>query len=69
MIDQAGHSPEVILGDDGVLAQMTKALVERVLGAELAHHLKTGRGPIGGLEGEAAAAPANCRNGYAPRPC
>ncbi len=64
LIEQTGHSPEVILGDGGVLAQMTKALVERVLGAELAHHLKTGRGPVGGLEGEAAAAPPNCRNGY-----
>ncbi len=64
LIEQTGHSPEVILGDGGVLAQMTKALVERVLGVELAHHLKTGSGPIGGLEGEAAAVPANCRNGY-----
>ena len=64
LIEQTGHSPEVILGDGGVLAQMTKALVERVLGAELAHHLKTGSGPVGGLEGGAAAVPANCRNGY-----
>ena len=64
LIEQTGHSPEVILGDGGVLAQMTKALVERVLGAELAHHLKTGRGPTGGLEEAAAAVPANCRNGY-----
>jgi len=64
LIEQTGHSPEVILGDGGVLAQMTKALVERVLGAELAHHLKTGRGPVAGLEAEAATVPANCRNGY-----
>jgi len=64
LIEQTGHSPEVILGDGGVLAQMTKALVERVLGAELAHHLKTGRGPVGGPEEAAAALPANCRNGY-----
>jgi transposase-like protein len=69
LIEQACHSPEVILGDDGLLAQMTKALVERVLGAELAHHLKTGSGTVGGLECAAAAVPANCRNGYAPRPC
>jgi len=69
LIEQACHSPEVILGNDGLLAQMTKALVERVLGAELAHHLKTGSGTVGGLECEAAAVPANCRNGYAPRPC
>ena len=52
------------MGEQGLLAQMTKALVERVLGAELAHHLKTGRGPVGGLEEAAAAVPANCRNGY-----
>lgn len=43
LIEQTGHSPEVILGEGGVLAQMTKALVERVLGAELTHHLKSGR--------------------------
>jgi hypothetical protein len=48
---------------------MTKALVERVLSAELAHHLKTGRGPVGGLEVAAPAVPENCNNGYAPRPC
>lgn len=62
LIEQTGHSPEVILGDGGVLAQMTKALVERVLGAELTHHLKTGYCANAGEQ--TAAAPANCRNGY-----
>ena len=66
LIEQTGHSPEVIWGDGGVLAQMTKALVERVLGAELAHHLKTVRGPTGGLEAGAATVSANCRNGHRP---
>jgi putative transposase len=64
LIEQTGHSPEVILGEGGVLAQMTKALVERVLGAELTHHLKTGRGPAAEAGQEEAAVPANCRNGY-----
>jgi hypothetical protein len=44
---RSGHSPEAIMGEQGLLAQMTKALGERVLGAELTHHLKTGRSPGG----------------------
>src|SRR5712672_857933 len=62
-----GHSPEAILGKEGLLAQLTKALVERVLGAELTHHLKTGRSPAGGEGGKPEAVPegaANCRNGF-----
>ena len=67
LIEQTGHSPEVILGDQGVLAQLTRALVERVLGAELTHHLKTGRSPTGELldeDGARAEAAGNCRNGF-----
>lgn len=65
LIEQTGHSPEAILGEGGVLARMTKALVERVLGAELTHHLQTGRGPLGeALQQPEAGAPANCRNGF-----
>ncbi len=45
LIAKSGHSPEAIMGDQGLLAQLTKRLVERVLGAELTHHLKTGRNP------------------------
>lgn len=67
LIAQHGHSPEAILGEGGLLAQLSKALVERVLGAELTHHLKTGRGPLaeagGGAEGAEQAA-GNCRNGF-----
>ena len=70
LIAQHGHSPEAILGERGLLAQLTKALVERVLGAELTHHLKTGRGPleeaVAGPEGAVQAA-ANCRNGLSPK--
>jgi transposase-like protein len=67
LIAETGHSPEVILGDGGVLAQMTKALIERVLGAELTHHLKTGRLPSGEMldePGQRAGPDGNCRNGY-----
>ena len=58
------------MGERGLLAQWTKALVERVLGAEWTHHLKTGRGPleeaVAGPEGAAQAA-GNCRNGLRPK--
>lgn len=67
LIAQTGHSPEVIMGEHGLLAQMTKALIERVLGAELIHHLKTGRGPSEPLLdefGQRAEPDGNCRNGF-----
>lgn len=75
ILAQTGYSPEVIMGSQGLLAQLTKQLVERVLGAELTHHIKTGRGPTAGgdLEGGPTAGegfesskegPANCRNGF-----
>ena len=67
LIAEHGHTPEAILGKEGLLAQLTKALVERVLGAELSHHLKTGRSPTGGGAGEPEAVSqgaANCRNGF-----
>lgn len=50
--------PEDLTGKDGLLAQLTKRLVERALGAELTHHL--GYAPGGQVEGEGE----NCRNGY-----
>ena len=59
MIDRwlAEHyeQPSDILGKAGLLAQLTKAVVERALGAELTHHLGYAHGgePDGG----------NCRNG------
>ena len=33
------HKPDDLLGDDGLLQQLTKALVERALQGELTHHL------------------------------
>ena len=67
LIAQTGHSPEAIMGEQGVLAQMTRRLIERVLGAELVHHLKTGRSPTEAVldeQGERAEAGGNCRNGF-----
>ena len=49
--------PQDILGKEGWLAQLTKAVVERALSAELTHHL--GYAP-GGAPAEAR---GNCRNG------
>lgn len=67
LIAEHGHSPEAILGKEGLLAQLTKALLERVLGAELTHHLKTGRSPMESDSGEAEAVrdgAGDCRNGF-----
>ena len=61
MIDQwlAEHyrTPDDILGKEGLLAQLTRAVVERALGAELTQHL----GCVPG--GNPAPAGGNCRNG------
>jgi putative transposase len=61
VIDQwlAEHykQPSDIMGKEGLLAQLTKAVVERALGAELTHHL--GYAP-GGSPSEDG---GNCRNG------
>lgn len=54
LIARSGHSPEAIM-------------VERVLGAELTHHLKTGRSPSGEVldeAGQRAEAGGNCHNGF-----
>lgn len=67
LIAQHGHSPEAILGEQGLLAQLTKALVERALGAELTHHLQTGSRPTGDAAGareSGSQEAANCRNGF-----
>ena len=62
-----GHTPEAIFGEKGLVALLTKTLVERALGAELTYHLKTGRSATE-LEGDEPASPsegpANCRNGF-----
>ena len=55
-IDEHYERPEDILGKEGLLAQLTKAVVERALGAELTHHLGYAQGGSSTQEG-------NCRNG------
>ena len=61
LIDQwiAEHyqKPEDIMGREGLLAQLTKAVVERALSAELTHHLGYARGGAPAEDG------GNCRNG------
>ena len=51
------REPEDILGREGLLAQLTKAVVERALGAELTPHLGYAKGGSPVEDG------GNCRNG------
>jgi len=55
LIARNGHSPAAILGQSGLVAQLTQRVVERALAGELTHHLGYPRGqePPG----------ENCRNG------
>ena len=55
------REPEDILGKEGLLAPLTKAVVERALSAELTHHLGYARG--GAPTGDGG----NCRNGTSPK--
>jgi putative transposase len=55
--------PDDLLGQDGLLQQLTKALVERALNGELTHHLGYQKhDPSGDNSG-------NSRNGTTPRLC
>src|ERR1041385_5563694 len=54
---QEHYGSEEILGKEGLLAQLTKAVVERALGAELTHHLGYAKGGSPEEDG------GNCRNG------
>lgn len=53
LIDQllAGADPKTVFDPNGLLDELKKALAEKVLNAEMDHHLATGEGP-------------NSRNGY-----
>ena len=53
----AGHDAKTVFENDGLLDELKKALAERILNAELDHHL--------GQEGEQAA--GNVRNGASPK--
>lgn len=56
---QSYQNPEDLLGNGGILKQLTAALVERCLNAELEHHLEEDR-----TELAAAVATRNRRNGH-----
>jgi putative transposase len=53
----AGHDAKAVFENDGLLDELKKALAERILNAELDHHL--------GQDGEQAA--GNVRNGTSPK--
>jgi len=55
LLARSGLSPEAVLGQRGLVAQLTKRVVERALAGELTHHLGYEQG------GEPPA--DNCRNG------
>jgi putative transposase len=55
MLAKSGLSPEAVLGQSGLVAQLTKRVVERALAGELTHHLGYEKGQE--RPGE------NCRNG------
>ena len=54
---RVASSPEAVLGENGLIAQLKKRVVERALAGELTHHL-------GYAKGEAPEEVDNHRNGY-----
>lgn len=59
----AGYEkPEDLVGKGGILEQLTKALVEKALGAELSHHLGYAKGRGGSRSGRTSAT-ATARSG------
>jgi putative transposase len=52
------EKPEDLLGDEGLLRQLKRALIEWALGADLTQHLGYEKGDPGGR------GTANSRNGY-----
>jgi putative transposase len=57
LLEKHGISPEAVLGENGLIAQFKKRVVERALAGELTHHL-------GYAKGEAPEELDNHRNGY-----
>lgn len=55
------EKPDDLLGDEGLLHQLTKALVERALAGELTHHLGYEKHAVGGKN------TGNSRNGSTPK--
>jgi putative transposase len=66
------QTPQDLMGEHGILKQLTKALVERCLNSEMTHHLQTeGEPPALASEADTSAPPPaasktgkNRRNGY-----
>ena len=54
----SGKSKEEIVGPEGLLKQLTKALLERAMGAEMTHHLGYEKGEASGA---AAATPQRAK--------
>jgi putative transposase len=72
LLAEFGHDKDALFGPGGLLTQLTKAVVERALKAELAEHLENGH--FGGLAAVANSdqssgpeMPPNCRNGSSPK--
>jgi putative transposase len=57
LLEEHGISQEAVLGENGLIAQLKKRVVERALAGELTHHL-------GYAKGEAPEEIDNHRNGY-----
>ena len=57
------QSPEEILGESGLLKQLSKRLIERALAGELSHHLKTAVETNGEVD-PVNSAPNHSRNGH-----
>jgi putative transposase len=57
LLEKHGISQEAVLGENGLIAQLKKRVVERALAGELTHHL-------GYPKGEAPEEVENHRNGY-----
>src|SRR6478735_11083300 len=59
LLEEHGISQEAVLGENGLIAQLKKRVVERALAGELTHHL-------GYAKGEAPEEVDNHRNGMNP---
>ena len=57
------RTPEDLLGEGGLLKQLSQRLIERALAGELSHHLKPAPLPTGETNDSACPRP-NSRNGY-----
>ena len=57
------QSPEEILGESGLLKQLSKRLIERALAGELNHHLQASKAD-GSEAKQSESSSANSRNGY-----